>query len=99
MRGGASDLENIGREGDVGRFLSRALAPPGTKRPRGLLSRLEPPPETKSSFFVPVGAYNRDKRPLSPHWPRLSLDPGQKLPIVPGPKTAGTNGLEQRPVL
>jgi len=27
------------------------------------------------------------------------LDPGQKPPIVPGPKAAGTNGLEQMPVL
>jgi len=27
------------------------------------------------------------------------LDPGQKPPFVPGPKAAGTNGLEQRPVL
>ena len=79
MRGGASDLENIGREGDVGRFLSRALAPPGikgsllsrvvappgTKRSRGLLSRLELPPETKNSFFIPVGVYNRDKSPFT----------------------------------
>ena len=36
--------------------------------------------------FVPVGDTNRDKE-------------GTKPPIVPGPKAAGTNGLEQRPVL
>ena len=35
--------------------------------------------------FIPVGASNRDKRPLSPPQP---LDPGQKPPIVPGPKAA-----------
>ena len=99
MRGGASDLENIGREGDVGRFLSRALAPPGTKRlpfvPGGGSTR----DKKATGSFVSVGAYNRDKRPLSPRWPGLSLDPGQKPHIVPGPKTAGINGLEQRPVL
>ena len=84
MRGERSQrLRKYRQGGDVGRFLSRVLAPPGikgsllsrvvappgTKRPRGLLSRLEPPSETKSSFFIPVGAYNRDKRPLSPRWP------------------------------
>ena len=105
---GASNLENIDREGDVGRFLSRALAPfcpgwwlhPGQKG-HGVfcLGWSHHPRQKNSFFFVPVGAYNRDKRPLSPRWPGLSLDSGQKTPIVPGPKTAGTNGLEQRPVL
>ena len=77
MRGGASDLENIGREGDVGRFLSRALALPGTKK-APFLSRVVAPsgqkghgvfclgwshhPRQKAPFFVPVGAYNRDKK-------------------------------------
>jgi len=27
------------------------------------------------------------------------LDPDQKPPFVPGPKDAGTNGLEQKPIL
>ena len=63
--------------------------------------------------FVPVGATNRDKRPpFCPGWclqtgqkapvprlARLAVGPGQKPPIVPGPKAAGINGLEQRPVL
>ena len=31
--------------------------------------------------------------------PGQPLDPGQKPPIVPGPKAVGTNSLEQRPVL
>ena len=50
-----------------------------------------------SRSFVPVGDTNRD--PVPPRWPGQPLDPGQKPPIVPGPKTAGTNGLEQMPVL
>ena len=33
---------------------------------QSLLSRLEPPTGTKGGPFVPVGASNRDKRPLSP---------------------------------
>jgi len=57
-RRGASDLENIGRETSVA-FLSRVLAPPGTK----------------SLPFVPAASSTRDKRPLSPvgpasHWTR-----------------------------
>ena len=64
MRGGASDLENIGREGDVGRFLSRALAPPGTKRlpfvPGGGSTR----DKKATGSFVSVGATTRDKKLL-----------------------------------
>ena len=80
----------------------------------GLLSRLEVTTRTKGppfvpvggstrdkrpNPFIPVGASNQDKRPLSPRWLGLPLDPGQKPPIVSGPKAAGTNGLEQRLVL
>ena len=83
-----------------GGLLSRLVAPTGTKACAGLLSRLESPTGIKGHPFVSVGASNRDKGllspPPSPGWP---LDPGQKPPIVPGPKAARTNVLEQKPVL
>ena len=41
----------------------------------------------------------RDKRPLSPPLARLAIGSGTKATYCPGPKAAGTNGLEQRPVL
>ena len=47
--------------------------------------------------FVLVGDTNRDKR--GAFYPGWWLQPGQKPPIVPGPKAAGTNGLERRPIL
>jgi len=66
---------------------------------RGLLSRVEPPTGTKGGPFVRVGGSTRDKKPLSPTLARLAIGPGTKAIYCPGPKTAGTNGLEQRPVL
>ena len=36
--------------------------------------------------FVPVGASNRDKRPLSPPLGRLAFEPGTKATYYPGPK-------------
>ena len=55
--------------GQKGGLLSRLVAPTGTKGCAGLLSRLEPSTGIKCHPFVPVGASNRDKRPLSPAGP------------------------------
>ena len=69
------------------------------KGARGLLSKLEAPIGTQGTPFVPVGASNRDKRPLSPPLARLAFGPGTKGAFVPGPKVTGINDLEQRPIL
>ena len=53
---------------------------------QSLLSRLEPPTGTKWGPFVPVGASNRDKRPLSPLLAWLAVGPGTKATYYPGPK-------------
>src|SRR6185312_15967063 len=45
----------------------RLVVPTGTKGPRRLLSRLQPPTGTKVPPFVPVGASNRDTRPWAPY--------------------------------
>ena len=66
---------------------------------RDLLSRVEPPTGTKGGPFIPVGASNRDKRSLSSPLARLAVGPGTKATFCPGPKSAGTNGLEQRPIM
>ena len=50
------------------------------------MSRLEPPTGIKGDPFVPVGASNRDKRPLSPPLARLAVGPGMKAIFYPGPK-------------
>ena len=76
-------MENIGRETSVA-FLSRVLAPPGTKRlpfvPAAGSTR-----DKRPIFFVSVGVSNRDKRPLSPlAW--LAIGPGTKATYCPGSK-------------
>jgi len=68
--------------------LSRLETTTGTKGCSGLLSRLEPPTGIKGHPFVPVGASNQDKRPMSPagpasHWTRDKshlLSRAQRLP-------------------
>ena len=50
------------------------------------MSRLETPTGTKGGPFIPVGASNRDKRPLSPPLARLAVGPGTKAIYCPGPK-------------
>ena len=53
-------------------WMARVEEREGDKGARGLLSRLEPPTGTKGVSLVPVGASNRDKRPLAPLSPSLS---------------------------
>ena len=50
------------------------------------MSQLDPPTGIKGHPFVPVGASNRDKRPLSPPLARLAVGPGTKATYCPGPK-------------
>ena len=71
---GASDLENIGRKGDVGRFLSRALAPPGTKRLPFVSGGGSTRDKKATGSFVSVGATTRDKKLL--FYPGWCLQPG-----------------------
>ena len=67
--------------------MSRLVDPNGTKGPRTLLSRLYPSTGTKCPHFVPVGGYNRDKRPCPPPpLTRLAVGPGTKATYCPGPK-------------
>ena len=76
----------VEREGDKGakEFCPIWRHQPGQKR--GLLSRLVAPTGIKGHPFVPVGASNRDKRPLSPPLARLAVGPGTKAIYCPGPK-------------
>ena len=84
-----SELNGSGggeREGDKGAkaFCLSWRHQPGQKA--GLLSQLDPPTGIKGHPFVPVGASNRDKRPLSPPLARLAVGPGTKATYCPGPK-------------
>jgi len=98
-RRGASDLENIGRETSVA-FLSRVMAPPGTKRLHFVPAAGSTRDKRATGPFVPVGATTRDKRPIflsrlvsptgtkgpCPPLARLAIGPGIKATFCPGPK-------------
>ena len=65
-------------------FLSRVVAPTETKDPVAFLSRVEPPPGTKGSLFVPGGASARGKkRPTSPSLPIFSKSLAPPLIYLP----------------